>query len=433
MGFNEIFSHFTIGFNVCFILYLVFKYFNGNQYYSYLYLSLLSFAFCINLIIKLNIIPFHFNQEFSDKIRSISLNAVVLFFYLFMKNFLEAHKNKFLNFCFLFSSGFIVLKIVSKIFDISFLSKILSDLFVFMDLGMLFIILFYLFKKINQISYRFILYGIVFIIVCALIIHFGEIFFDVYSFISYESILNIEVIVGFCFFFLAVLRRDYEIEEESKKIKLELLTKELEKQKELEHERERISSDMHDDIGARISAMKLHGEFIKEHFSNDPKLKAELNELLKNTEEMTASMREMIWSLKTQNDFLQNFISFSQQYATGFFSKSKITIHFKNEVEENQHINAEIRRSLFLCYKEALNNIYKHSQATNVYITFSTKNNRLQLEISDNGIGFQPNETNQGNGMYNMKTRMTEISGDFETPKVEKGMLLRFSTPLELV
>lgn len=432
MGFNDIFSHFTIGFNVCFILYLVFKYFNGNQHYFYLYLSLLSFAFCINLIIKLNIIPFHFNREFSDKIRSISLNAVVLFFYLFMKNFLEAHRNKFLQFCFLFSSAFIILKIISKFFNFDSLSSILSDLFVFLDLGMLFVILFYLFKKISQISYRFILYGILFITACALMIHFGEIFFNLYHFISYESILNIEVIVGFCFFFLAVLRRDYEIEEEAKNIKLELLNKEIEKQKELEHERERISSDMHDDIGARISAMKLHGEFIKEHFSDDPKLKAELNELLKNTEEMTASMREMIWSLKAKNDFLQNFIIFSQQYATGFFAKSKIEIHFNNGVQENPHINAEVRRNLFLCYKEALNNIYKHSQATQVYITFSLKNSKLKLQISDNGIGVRKNEISHGNGMYNMKTRMFEISGSFEISEVETGTCLQFLTSLEM-
>ena len=69
--------------------------------------------------------------------------------------------------------------------------------------------------------------------------------------------------------------------------------------------------------------------------------------------------REMIWSLKTQNDYLQNFISFSQKYASEFFSKSKINIHFVNNTVENLPLHAEIRRNIFLCYKEALNNIYK--------------------------------------------------------------------------
>lgn len=294
--------------------------------------------------------------------------------------------------------------------------------------------------KFNSIFYKFARIGVFLLLISALQMSFpfimGLLGFSETPYVISEFsyiFMGLMIVLDFLLFLYGINLDELQAVKEGQEYKNELLSKELEKQKELEHERERISSDMHDDIGARISAMKLHGEFIKENFSEDPKLKAELDELFKNTEEMTVSMREMIWSLKSQNDFLQNFISFSQQYATGFFAKSKAKIHFKNEVQENEHINAEIRRNLFLCYKEALNNIYKHSQATEVYITFSTKNHRLNLEISDNGIGFKQNEKNQGNGMYNMKTRMSEISGNFETPKVEKGMLLRFSTPLELV
>ena len=315
----------------------------------------------------------------------------------------------------------------------------IKDFATIYDLIITFLVFLYL-LKFNSIFYKFARIGVFLLLISALQMSFpfimGLLGFSETPYVISEFsyiFMGLMIVLDFLLFLYGINLDELQAVKEGQEYKNELLSKELEKQKELEHERERISSDMHDDIGARISAMKLHGEFIKENFSEDPKLKAELDELFKNTEEMTVSMREMIWSLKSQNDFLQNFISFAQQYATGFFAKSKAQIHFKNEIEENQHFNAEIRRNLFLCYKEALNNIYKHSQATEVYIIFSTKNSRLQLEISDNGIGFQPNENNQGNGMYNMKTRMTEISGDFETPKVEKGMLLRFSTPLELV
>lgn len=207
----------------------------------------------------------------------------------------------------------------------------------------------------------------------------------------------------------------------------ELLQKEIERQKEIEKERERISSDMHDDIGARISALKLQGEFIKENFAENPQLKSELDELLKTTEEMTVAMREMIWSLKTQNDFLQNFISFSQKYASEFFAKSKIRFYFRNEIKENSHLNAEVRRNLFLCYKESLNNVYKHSEASDVYVTFSLDNNNLKLEILDNGKGLNNQERSNGNGFYNMQNRMREISGVLKIPKTEKGTQLIFT------
>lgn len=191
---------------------------------------------------------------------------------------------------------------------------------------------------------------------------------------------------------------------------------------------------MHDDIRPEFLPWNFTENSLKKIFPKIQKLKAELDELFKNTEEeMTVSMREMIWSLKSQNDFLQNFISFAQQYATGFLQNLKPQIHFKNEIEENQHFNAEIRKEIFFFAIRKRWIIFTNTAKRQKFTLFFLKNSRLQLEISDNGIGFQPNENNQGNGMYNMKTRMTEISGDFETPKVEKGMLLRFSTPLELV
>lgn len=251
------------------------------------------------------------------------------------------------------------------------------------------------------------------------------------------AIIVMILFFGFLIFVIVLYNKRQLFFQQQQKLKEaehqnELLQKELERQKELEKERERISSDMHDDIGARISALKLQGEFIKENFAENPQLKSELNELMKTTEEMTVAMREMIWSLKTQNDFLQNFISFSQKYATEFFAKSKIKLHFTNKITENKSLHAEIRRNLYLCYKEALNNIYKHSKATEVYITFSLENELLKLEISDNGIGLPKEKNQQGNGFYNMQNRMQEISGSMKILEVENGTMLQFISPTEL-
>ncbi|WP_312903048.1 sensor histidine kinase, partial [Chryseobacterium taichungense] len=81
----------------------------------------------------------------------------------------------------------------------------------------------------------------------------------------------------------------------------QLLQKELEKQKSIEKERERISHDMHDDLGAGISALKLQAEFLKQR-AEDDNLKNDIDELLKTSEEMNISMREMLWSLNAGND-----------------------------------------------------------------------------------------------------------------------------------
>ena len=211
-----------------------------------------------------------------------------------------------------------------------------------------------------------------------------------------------------------------------------ILEKELEIQKKVQEERERISHDMHDDLGAGISALKLQAEFIKQKVE-DEMIKADVDDLLKTAGEMNLSMREMLWSLNSDNDNLVNFMQYVAQYAENFFKKTDIKITVKREVYSPEtKLNSEVRRNLFLCAKEAFNNIYKHSKATDVYIIFSYEDKLLKLTISDNGIGINKEQTQQGNGMYNMQTRMQEISGNLKIPETEKGTLLLFTSPLEI-
>src|SRR5690606_31399102 len=106
-----------------------------------------------------------------------------------------------------------------------------------------------------------------------------------------------------------------------------LLQEELKRQQAIQKERERISIDMHDELGAGISALTLQTEFIKKQ-TDDPKLKVEIEELLKTSEAMNLSMREMLWSLNSENDNLGNFSQYIRNYAENFFLKSEIELNF---------------------------------------------------------------------------------------------------------
>lgn len=193
----------------------------------------------------------------------------------------------------------------------------------------------------------------------------------------------------------------------------QLLQKELEKQKLIEKERERISHDMHDDLGAGISALKLQAEFLKQRAENDG-LRNDIDELLKTSEEMNISMREMLWSLNSGNDTLGSFINYAKIYTQNFLKKTTILIITESEnIVEETTISTEQRRNLFLCLKEALNNIYKHSQANQITLSFLQKDNEFIMKISDNGIGIN-HKNPAGNGLRNMKRRMEEQNGHCE-------------------
>ncbi|MDR6527106.1 two-component system sensor histidine kinase DesK [Chryseobacterium rhizosphaerae] len=209
----------------------------------------------------------------------------------------------------------------------------------------------------------------------------------------------------------------------------QLLQKELEKQKSIEQERERISHDMHDDLGAGISALKLQAEFLKQKVEKDD-VQDDINELLKTSEEMNISMREMLWSLNSENDTLGSFIDYAIQYADHFLKKTQIKLWSESiDIVSEIPISTELRRNLFLCLKEAVNNGYKHSRADELKLSFAQEKNVFTMKISDNGIGISEGQR-EGNGFRNMRRRMNEQGGAFEQSSGDSGTCLLFKITL---
>ncbi|MCS3867980.1 two-component system sensor histidine kinase DesK [Chryseobacterium ginsenosidimutans] len=247
------------------------------------------------------------------------------------------------------------------------------------------------------------------------------------------AIIVVMLFVVFIIFIVLVYNRKQLLNLKEKQLQQsehqnQLLQKELEKQKSIEQERERISHDMHDDLGAGISALKLQAEFLKQRAENDD-LKSDIDEMLKTSEEMNLSMREMLWSLNSGNDTLGSFIDYSKMYAHNFLKKTKIQLVIEDQdIIFETTITTEQRRNLFLCLKEALNNAYKHSESNQLKLSFIQKGQEFMMRISDNGIGINP-EKSEGNGLRNMRRRMKEQNGHCEVT-TENGTHLFFRIDL---
>lgn len=240
--------------------------------------------------------------------------------------------------------------------------------------------------------------------------------------------------VGFIIFVVLMYNRKQLLYIKEKQLqeseyKNQLLQKELEKQRSIEQERERISHDMHDDLGAGISALKLQAEFLKQR-AEDIDLQNDIDELLKTSEEMNISMREMLWSLNSGNDTLGSFTEYAIQYADNFLKKTKIKLWYESvDIISDTPVSTEQRRNLFLCLKEALNNAYKHSKADYLKLSFAQNVNVFTIEISDNGKGI-PIEYLEGNGLRNMKRRMHKLNGNCDILSENTGTRLFFELTL---
>jgi len=102
-----------------------------------------------------------------------------------------------------------------------------------------------------------------------------------------------------------------------------------------------------------------------------------------------------------------------------------------NENISNVKLTMEKRRDLYLVFKEALNNILKHSQATIVNIKLLVQDNNVMMHIADNGKGFDINQPTNRNGLKNMKRRIQKWRGVVIIESAaEKGTTLHITLPV---
>lgn len=239
-------------------------------------------------------------------------------------------------------------------------------------------------------------------------------------------------------FFLSGLawknRRDIiERVKERERLKLENERKEFEKQMAvvtaMQGERDRISADMHDELGSGVTAIRLMSEILKTKMKNQSI--PELEKISSNANELLGKMNTIIWTMKSSNDTVESLIAYIRAHAIEYFDSTPIDCTVRLPVVIPQaDISGEKRRNIFLSIKEALNNAMKHSQASHLQIDIIAKENLLIIRISDNGVGINTDQLRRfGNGMNNMRRRMESIGGSF-TIECDSQCVLTFEAPL---
>ena len=232
---------------------------------------------------------------------------------------------------------------------------------------------------------------------------------------------DIALVFALSFFLLGLAyknRRELiERTQEQEALKLDVQKKILENQiaiiKAQQEERNRISADMHDDLGAGMTTIRLYSELAKSRLG-DTQI-PEIEKISSSANELLNKMNAIIWSMSSSNDSLGNMIAYIRSYSLEYFENTGVNCKISlPEGLPNVVVNGEIRRNVFLVVKEALNNILKHAKATEVTITLERVPDGLKLYIHDNGTGIDFEKLRQfGNGLKNMKKRMEDVNINF--------------------
>lgn len=200
---------------------------------------------------------------------------------------------------------------------------------------------------------------------------------------------------------------------------------------ELESVRRHIAGDLHDDIGSSLSQISLISQVLalKEGTKRDDK--QHLDTIAETAREAIEAMSEMIWTINPKNDNLTDTIQRMRRFTSEILAAKNIKFTFQADgFSEKNKIDVNVRRQFYLIYKEAINNIAKHSKAAMVSINISRSANSIIVVITDNGRGFTESDVQKGNGLANMRLRATRIGSALEIDsQVNKGTTVRFRVP----
>ncbi|MFI5187712.1 MAG: histidine kinase, partial [Chitinophagales bacterium] len=369
------------------------------------------------------------------------------FYMIFMQKFLSAR----ITYPFLarlYNFGIIGLLISVSLFSYSYF---FTDNFTFLNgventtkiilLAMMVIFLVYCIRYWNYKLLRYLFWGNLFYFFFAvfsqLLILFGHFFNNLpavfnASLFYYELGLFLELV-----FFLAGLsyknrRQIIEQTKEREQLKMENERKEFEKQLAVvtaqQEERNRISTDMHDELGSGMTHIRLMSEIAKNKMKQNTPL--EIEKISQSANDVLNKMNAIIWSMNSQNDSLGNLISYIRAYTIEYLEGTPVQCTVKTpDVIPEKELSGDKRRNIFLCVKETLNNMLKHSGATQLTIDIMA-GSILVIKITDDGIGIDlQNIRKFGNGLQNIDRRMKSIGGNFDIKK-NNGTESIFTLPL---
>ena len=179
-----------------------------------------------------------------------------------------------------------------------------------------------------------------------------------------------------------------------------------------EGERSRIARDLHDDLGASLTEISILAALAAEDAGKTP-LQAPLDQLSVKAKHAVGSLDEIVWAANPREDTLRSLIDYIAAFAREFLDIAHIPLRL--DVARgipDLPLTTSQRHGIFLTAREALNNIVKHSAATEVMLRITLEDHLLEIRIEDNGTGFELDYAEGGNGLVNLKQRMRDAGGD---------------------
>ncbi|MGB7925071.1 MAG: two-component regulator propeller domain-containing protein [Pyrinomonadaceae bacterium] len=186
---------------------------------------------------------------------------------------------------------------------------------------------------------------------------------------------------------------------------------------ELERVRKRIATDLHDDIGSSLTQISILSEVAHQKVgAHDSSIAKHLKMIAAASRELVDSMSDIVWAINPQKDHLSDLQQRMRRFASDVFTARNIDFRLHSPDRETDiQLGANLRREVFLIFKESINNMVKHSGCARADIEFGVAEDQLFLRLTDDGRGFDGTHNNDdGHGLMSMRERALGLGAELE-------------------
>lgn len=223
------------------------------------------------------------------------------------------------------------------------------------------------------------------------------------------------------------------VEERTKQLEREIHEREqAEQQRAMAEERSRIARDLHDDLGSSLTEISVLASTGLRPTDGALRSPALFNSIANKSHRLVTALDAIVWAIDPKENTLQSLADYLAGYVGDYIAATDVKCRFKIPVEfPRVTLDGKLRHELFLVVKEALHNVVRHAQASEVEFQVAAIGGNLEVVVTDNGRGFDPSATHAGHGLKNFTDRMARLGGQcVVSSHPGEGSTVRFRLPL---
>ncbi len=237
--------------------------------------------------------------------------------------------------------------------------------------------------------------------------------------------MRIGILADMFFYQVALLKKWHHQEKQ-------LAVEKLYSQLEVEKLRNKISGELHDDIGSTLSGIAMYSHMTTDQLQRGDynKAKDSVNIIQRSANEIVDKLSDMVWAINPDKDSFSTMLERIKKYGDEMCPPKNIRFlcSFEN-IQLIKEPGMDVRQHLYLFAKEAINNAVKYSGGTMIHFRASFENDTFKMSIQDDGKGFDVERVSKGNGLNNMQNRAAAIEAVYN---VTSGSVIGTTVILEL-